>query len=206
VRPVERSSAGSGRVLPGIAAVVFLFAACATERAFVWVGDVPATPGQAEEVIQARDTINVTVRDQPAMSSGDVVVHDDGAYLQPLLGNIQAAGKTVTQLRTELQAAMKSMIVNPVVTVSLVKVGPIRVKVVGEVKTPGAYELSRDRGVAAALAAAGWVTDFAARDRVFVVRARESGPRIRFRLAELTTPEPRSAQFQLRDEDVVIVE
>jgi polysaccharide export outer membrane protein len=81
------------------------------------------------------------------------------------------------------------------------------VNVVGEVKTPGVYELARDRTVMAALAAAGWLTDFASKDRIFVIRTGgEQEQRIRFRARELTAPDPHSSTFRLRDGDVVVVE
>jgi polysaccharide export outer membrane protein len=96
-------------------------------------------------------------------------------------------------------------VVAPVVSVWISKTTSIRVSVVGEVKTPGTYELTRDRGLLPALALAGWLTEFAHSDRVFVVRVR-TNERIRFRVQDITTAEPHAAQFQLADGDVVVVE
>jgi protein involved in polysaccharide export with SLBB domain len=86
------------------------------------------------------------------------------------------------------------------------KPAPVRVNVVGEVKTPGVYELGRDRSLLAALAAAGWVTDFASHDRIFVAKREAPLPRVRFRVRELTSPGPSVAAFRLSDGDVVSVE
>ena len=90
-------------------------------------------------------------------------------------------------------------------TVAISRLAPIKVNVVGEVKTPAAYELTRDRTVAAALAAAGWLTEYADRERIFVVR-HEGDMRIRFRAAEITSPDPAVARFRLSDGDVVVAE
>jgi polysaccharide biosynthesis/export protein len=95
--------------------------------------------------------------------------------------------------------------VRPIVSVSISHVAPIRVNVIGEVKTPATYELVRDRSVTAALAAAGWLTEFADRDRIFVVR-REGSLRVRFRAQEITTSNPAVSRFRLSDGDVVVVE
>jgi polysaccharide biosynthesis/export protein len=86
-------------------------------------------------------------------------------------------------------------------------VASIRVNVVGEVKTPGAYELMRGRGLIPALAAAGWLTEFADRDKIFVIRS-EAGvsQRVRFRARELTAAEPHATGFRLKDGDVVVVD
>jgi polysaccharide biosynthesis/export protein len=201
-------------VRPGFFALLALLAltvtitmgACATERPFVWVQDLPpANSGEAKAVIQARDTIVVHVRDQPTMT-GEFVVRDDGGYLQPMLGNVNVDRRTPADVGAELQGRLESLIVKPQVTVSIARAAPVRVNVVGEVKTPGVYELTRDRTVMGALAAGGWLTPFAAKDRIFVVRPGDKEVRVRFRTQELTAPEPRSPPFHLRDGDVVVVE
>ena len=178
---------------------------CATERPFVWIQDLPPVPPKGEGLIHARDTIVVAVRDQPTMSA-ELVVRDDGGVMVPTVGDVQVEGRPPGDVVTELQARLKEIIVRPVVTVSLSKVASVRVSVVGEVKSPGVYELGRDRSVAAALAAGGWLGDFAARDRIFVVRRGEGEMRVRFRAGEITSPDPRIARFRLNDGDVVAVE
>lgn len=180
-------------------------AGCAGERPYVWFRDLPqaAAVAGAAEVIHPRDLIVVHVRDQPTMT-GEFVVREDGGYLQPVLGNVIVAERTPAQVAAELTQRLATIIVHPQVTVSIARSASARVNVVGEVRTPGAYELTRDRTVAAALATAGWLTDFASSDRIFVVRNGE--PRVRFRARDLTTPESNSARFRLRDGDVVVVE
>jgi polysaccharide export outer membrane protein len=185
--------------------------ACA-ERPFVWVTDLPVA-AEERAVVGPRDSILVVVKNQAPLS-GEFVVRDDGTYLQPTLGNVMVAGRDPVAIASDLQARLAGIVTSPEVTVSIVKAAPVRVNVVGEVKAPGAYELVRDRRVVSALAVAGWLTDFARRDRVFVVRpnAQATGQvaradeRIRFRAAELTAAEPHAARFQLRDGDIVVVE
>ena len=193
-------------IATGLLGMTAALASCATERPFVWIQDLPAAAaGEADGTVRPRDSIAVVVMDQATMS-GEFVVHDDGSYLQPTLGNVMVQGKTPAEISADLQARLKDMIVNPRVAVSISKVAPIRVNVVGEVKTPGSYELNRDRTLAGALAAAGWVTDFASKDRVYVARNGQNERRVRFALRELTSPESPSARFRLRDGDVVVVE
>lgn len=200
------------RLIVGFLGLVGLFASasvsgCATTNngPFVWAQDLPPTAVEGPGTIHPRDTLSVVVLDQPSMS-GDFVVHDDGTYMQPTLGNLMVQGKTAAQVTSELMARFKDMVVNPRVNVSIVHVATIRVSVVGEVRTPGSYELNRDRSVAGALAAAGWLTDFASKDRIFVVRQGANQPRVRFPLRDVTAPETRAGQFQLHDGDVVVVE
>ena len=205
----HRAFGFGARAPSGINALIlmsaFVVAGCATERPFIWVQDLPSPTGENSAVIHPRDTIVVHVRDQPAMT-GEFIVRDDGGYLQPMLGNVNVDRRAPAEVAVELQTRLGTLIVKPEVTVSIARGAPVRVNVVGEVKTPGVYELTRDRTVTGALAAAGWLTDFAAKDHIFVVRSGDNQLRIRFRSAELTAPEPHSVGFHLRDGDVVVVE
>ncbi|HEX3698263.1 MAG TPA: polysaccharide biosynthesis/export family protein [Polyangia bacterium] len=183
----------------------FIFvASCAAEKPFVWAANLPAVASSGEGIIHPRDVIVISVLNQTALS-GEFVVRDDGGILLPTVGGVEVAGRSPQQVTEELRARLATLVVRPVVAVSLARIGPIRVNVVGEVKSPATYELTRDRSVAAALAAAGWLTEFANRDRIFVVRS-EGGLPVRFRAAEITAPTPVVSRFRLRDGDVVVVE
>ena len=205
---MKRASAASTVALHRVLVTALLVTglACAAERPYVWVQDLPPLPPAGPSgLIHPRDTIAVLVRDQPAMS-GEFVIREDGGYIQPTLGNVAVADRPPGAVALEIQSRLENMIVRPQVSVSIVKTASVRVSVVGEVKTPGTYELTRDKTVMASLAAAGWLTDFASKDRIFVVRSTDKGMRVRFRAQALTAPEPASAQFQMRDGDVVVVE
>ena len=205
MRP-SRGIAGIARVV--LTAALTLAAAapgCVTEHAFRWAEDLPVAASDGA-IIEPRDTILVSVRNQPALS-GDFVVGDRGEYSQPTLGAVSVGGKTTGTVVAELQNSLTGVLVKPEVTVSIVKIAAVRVNVVGEVKTPGSYELTRSRGVMSALATAGWLTEFANRDRIFVIRTEGAAlQRIRFRAADLTAAEPHSIGFRLQDGDVVVVE
>lgn len=180
--------------------------ACATQRPFVWVADVRSDEGSSAGAgLMPRDVIAVEVRDQPTMS-GEFPVRDDGHFLLPMLGSVRVEGLNADQVASLLVTRLTTLLVNPKITVSIVRKAPIKVSVVGEVRAPGSFELTRDRGVLATLAVAGWVTEFAGADRIFVVRMKPAEQRIRFRLKDLTAPERSSAQFRLQDGDVITVE
>jgi polysaccharide biosynthesis/export protein len=179
-------------------------AGCATERPFVWIDGLPAASFKAEGLIAPRDTIGVSVRDQPALS-GDFIVRDDGGVHLPTVGEVAVGGRTPLDVMSDLQVRFKAVLVNPDVIISIAHVAPIKVSVLGEVKTPAAYELTRDRSVAAALAAAGWLTEFANRDRIFVI-LRDGNVRIRFKADQVMAPSAAVARFRLSDGDVVVAE
>ncbi len=198
-----------GRI--GLAAVFSLvfslgcLAGCVTEGSFVSVQDLPIV-AESQGLIGPRDVLLVSVRNQPSLS-GEFPVGDHGEYSQPTLGTIAVAGKTTEAVVADLQSRLKDLLVRPEVTVSIVKIANVRVSVVGEVKTPGSYELTRGRGMISALAAAGWLTEFANGDWIFVIRS-SGGPlqRIRFKARELIAAEPHATGFRLQDGDTVVVE
>ena len=178
--------------------------ACAHQEGFTWVTDLPLDTATTEPVVRPRDTLLVEVERQPALS-GEFVVRDDGHYSQPMVGSINVAGQTARQVASVVTVALKEVVVTPVVRVWITKTPPVRISVVGEVKTPGPQELTRDRTVLAALAQAGWLTEFAHKDLVFVVRS-GSSERVRFRVPDITRAEAHAARFRLGDGDVVVVE
>jgi polysaccharide export outer membrane protein len=191
--------------VPGMLVLVAAsFLGCAHEEHFTWSSDTPLAEATAEPVVKPRDTLLVEVERQPTLS-GEFVVREDGHYAQPMVGSIRVAGRTAHFIADTIAAALKDLVVTPAVKVWIIKTPPIRVSVVGEVKTPGPFEMTRDRSLLAALAQAGWLTEFAHTDRVFVVRA-GSSERVRFRVRDITTAEVHAARFQLADADVVVVE
>jgi len=132
-------------------------AGCASEQPYIWGTQAPAVAAasgnvDARGLVQPRDTLLIYVKSQPAFS-GEFPVREDGALLVPGLGDVPAAGLSTEQIRATLLERFKDVLVSPQVSVALMKAAPVRVNVVGEVKTPGIYELGRDRSLLTALAA-----------------------------------------------------
>ena len=138
--------------------------------------------------------------------SGRMRVRSDGRISLPFVNDVDAAGKTPITLTADIESGLKGVIVNPKVTVSVEESSPLSISVLGEVSKPGLQPLQYDAGVADALAAAGGLTPFADKDRIFVVRTRPEPVRIHFTYDALTRAIGRAASFRLKAGDVVIVE
>jgi len=181
-------------------------AACRTappKGPFVWVQEYQE-PVQADAgyVIAPGDLIAVRVFSQEGMS-GRARVRNDGMISLPFINEIRAADSSPLALAARVRERLKEFVVNPVVTVSLEEPRPAEVSVVGEVARPGVYKLEAHGGVLSALAAAGGLSDFADRSRIFVLRDRQ---RIRFTFQALAEAEPRALAFKLAPGDIVVVE
>lgn len=187
--------------------LALLCGGCANLGSYVWVDDLPpaSTPGEpAEYLLKTGDAVFVRIFNQDALS-GRTRIRPDGRITVPLVNDVEAAGHTTTDLAKRLTVLLKEFVNQPVVTVSLDEVGQITLSVLGEVSRPGVYPVERGQGVLRALAAAGGLTEFAHRDRIFVVR-RAKGERIRFSLDALAAPGSRAAGFRLENDDVVMVQ
>jgi polysaccharide export outer membrane protein len=123
--------------------------------------------------------------------TGARTVLPDGTIIMPMLGHIPVAGKTTSELATELTTRLRAMLVNPVVTVNLLSLRPVVVNVSGEVQRPGTIQLRGSTSgsgdgneeqtpeqrptLASALAAAGGITGNADLRQVTLRRYRPDG-------------------------------
>lgn len=193
--------------LTAVAALVLL-GACATGGGpSIPVNEYqePPVPAQPGYVIQSGDILQVRVFNQPDMSAR-VRVRDDGKISIPFLNDVTAVGLTPNALAQQLQTRLKEFINAPVVTISLEEARPFSVPVIGEVTKAGVYALPPGAGVLQALAAAGGLTQYASKDKIFVVRDTPTRARIRFEFDQLTQAEGKAATFRLRLGDTVVVE
>jgi len=136
---------------PLLAAAVAAFSViaasgCADSGPYVWVDRLSQQDTPGEATIQPRDVLLVDVRGQKEMS-GEFPVREDGQYLQPMVGNVTVAGVTPRAAAMMVSGLLKGIVVDPRVAIWISRAAPVKVNVVGEVKTPGTYELTRDRSV-----------------------------------------------------------
>ena len=195
-----------GAALSASLAVMLGSAACSSSGNFVWYTQLPPENlnSTADYVINAGDVVSIRV-----LGHDEMTVHErvrfDGRVAIPLLGEVQARGKKPGSIRAEIKARLKDFIVSPSVILSVDEVQPMTVVVLGEVTHPGAFPLPPNASLAQALAQGGGLTEFAQRDRIFVVRA--SPPeRIRFTYDAVSHNDARAAAFPLHPGDVVVVE
>ncbi len=174
-----------------------------------WVTDLPAQPAPSSEyVISPNDVLSIRVWNQDQLSTRSRV-RSDGNLSLPLLRELQVIGLTPAALSRRLEGLYREFIVKPMVTVTVEESRPLRVPVLGEVARPGVYDLESGSGVLHALAAAGGLTQYAGRDRIYVLRHAQKSPsptRTRFRYDALASGDSRSTGFRIQPGDLVIVE
>jgi polysaccharide export outer membrane protein len=193
-------------------ALTLLIVSCAHGTGpFVWVDELPATeiaPAAGEYRLSPGDLVAVQIFNHPEMS-GRTRVRDDGAVSIPLLGDVPARDRSPTELARAIETELgtKNLAVAARASIALEERAQLKTSVLGEVLHPGVYVMESNAGVAQALASAGGFTEFAHRDRIYVVR-RQSGraERIRIRYDDLSSARGQASSLQLRPGDVVVVE
>lgn len=154
----------------GIAMV--LFASCAQ------MNGSHSAPSQAQMVhaqeylIGPEDVIEVMVWKNADLSR-TTSVRPDGKISLPLVGDVQAAGLTVEQLRVSLAEKLQSYYKEPPqISVIVQQINSYAIYVLGEVRSPGKYVVKTDTTFLQAVTLAGGFTEFASKNRI-VIRRRE---------------------------------
>ncbi len=149
----------------------------------------PSPSSMDDFVLEAGVVLRVRVWPDSALG-GDFPIEDSGVVHLPILGGIEAAGRTVKALRTEIRAGYARDLQAPVVIVT----PRFRVSVLGAVRSPGTLWIDPSYGLFELIGASGGFTDRANPDGVVVWRHGESmahgsgpvpvaGPAAGFRLA-----------------------
>jgi polysaccharide biosynthesis/export protein len=124
-------------------------------------------------VIGADDSIKIDVRDANLQlvetESGILPVRPDGMITLPLLGDIQAAGFTPTQLAADITARITKYYRDPIVTVSVAKVNSKQVFLAGEVSRVGPMPITPGMTILQAIASAG-LSQYANRKHIYILR------------------------------------
>jgi polysaccharide export outer membrane protein len=155
--------------------------------------------------IGAEDVINVAVWKEPDFSS-TVPVRPDGKISIALIGDVQAAGKTPTQLADYITVLLKKYVSEPRVTVMVSTMNSRRAFLLGEVNRPGPIVMTPDMTVLQALAAAGGPTAYANSKKAYVLRT-ENGRQVKipFNYKEAIKGDSPEQNVILKPGDTIVV-
>ncbi len=183
-----------------LAAALFALCSCGTPAQ-------PPLPEQAAApphvTLQPGDSIRLNFSGAPELSQSQKI-RSDGKLSLPHVGEVQASGKSIPQLRQELIALYKSQLTNSDVVVTL-ESGIALVYIQGSVGHPGKFAFDRPTTILQALTEAGGINQFGNSRRVQVIRlinGREQTQVLNLRptfVGKTTRP------FYVRDGDVIDV-
>ncbi len=191
----------------GIASATVLVIACGGKST---IADAPmATQSDPPEYrIGPGDSLQVFVWGHPELSV-DVPVRPDGMLSTPLVENIQAAGKTPSQLARDMEVALSEYVRTPKVNVivqEFVGASSDQVRVVGQAAKPQSIPYRANMTLLDVMITVGGLAEFAAGNRAVLVR-QEGGKQTRatVRLKDLLDDGDISANMTMRPGDVLII-
>jgi len=109
----------------------------------------------AEPRLGKGDVLRISVYDEPDLSISEVPIRPDGKISFPLVGDIQADGRTVDEVNVELTERLRQYVLAPKVSIIVTAFNSLNYVINGEVVHPGVYPLVTDVTITAALAKAG---------------------------------------------------
>ena len=135
-----------------------------------------AAPGSATDAqyrLSVGDKLHILVFGQDDVS-GEFQIDGAGNITMPLLGQVHAASRTLTQLQANITTALdRDYIVNPKVSIEVLNYRPFYI--LGQVASPGSYPYVSGMDVRQAVAIAGGFTPRARTSTVTVIRQSAQG-------------------------------
>ena len=132
----------------------------------------------ADYTIGSGDVLDITTWKEADFSREELFVRIDGKVTFPLLGDIQAAGRTPQQLKVSIEKQLATYVGSPVVTVNVRVPGSQKFYVLGEVVRTGEYDLVKHLTIIQAFALAGGFTEWASKDEIILFRIEDGKEKI----------------------------
>jgi polysaccharide biosynthesis/export protein len=177
----------------------------------VWIW---AAPLPAEEIVSAPsndyiigtgDVLDISIWKDPALTRS-VLVLPDGKITFPLIGILTASGKTLPELKKEIEGKIAKYVKDPVLSVEVRQVTSMVIYVIGRVNSPGKFMLNDNVTVLQALAMAGGLNPFAKKGDIKIFR--QGGGKtgiLPFDYDEVVAGGRLQDNFRLERGDVVVV-
>ena len=155
------------------------------------------------------DEVEISVWNEEDLQK-TISVLPDGMISFPLVGHLQAAGKSAAEIETVIAAKLDAYIADPEVNVTVTSTRGNVVFVVGKVLKPGPIVMIQSTTVMQALAMAGGLNEFASANSIKIIRrsgleegAQETLHKIRY--SDLEKGNDLSSNHILKYGDVIVV-
>lgn len=148
-----------------------------------------------KHVLRAGDELEFHITSLPEAPK-QYQIRVDGIFFHPLVGEVQAAGRTLDDLREELKKKLAKELKNPSFRLGLRQVARHQVAVLGEAKQQGTFEVGLGSTVLDVIAQAGGLTEKADKETATLLRGQE-------RITVSLKPEAGGGLTEVRTGDVL---
>lgn len=115
------------------------------------------------------DILDISVWKDETLTKS-VVVLPDSRISFPLIGEVMAGGKTIAQLKKEIEGKLAPYVPDITLSLEVRQVNSMLIYVIGRVNNPGRFVLNINVNILQALSIAGGLTPFAKRDKIKIFR------------------------------------
>ena len=163
-------------------------------------------PDNASFVIGNDDVLAINVWKETDLSRS-IQVRSDGKISLPLVGEVQATGRTPLQLEQDIATKLQNYIAKPEVTVMVEQINSKKYNILGQVAKPGSYSLALAPTVMDAIATAGGLRDFAKQKSIYILRQKAGGSesRIAFNYKDFIKGKNLNQNVKLEPHDTIVV-
>lgn len=151
--------------------------------------------------IGAADVLNIHIWNEQEFS-GPAMVHEDGMFTLPLVGDLKAGGMTPVEVEQEVTKALGKYVRQPLVTVTVQQVGSKQYYMDGMINRSGEYPLVVPTTILEAVSKAGGIQAFANGKKIYVLRGSK---RIPFNYKDVLRGRHMEENIQLQPGDHVVV-
>ncbi|MEO8464121.1 MAG: polysaccharide biosynthesis/export family protein [Gammaproteobacteria bacterium] len=173
----------------------------------LWLLASAATHAQTapDYKLQAGDQLEVSVWGEEDLKR-TVILRPDGKFSFPLAGEVIGAGRSATDVQTEMTRKLVPYIPEAVVTVTVTAIDGNRIYVIGQVNKPGAYTMNPQLSVLQALSLAAGTTPFAKLNDIIVIRGKGTEQKVlRISYGDISQGKNLNQNIPLDSGDVVLV-
>lgn len=157
-----------------------LVGGCSTSSASRWnlpsgagaYATIPSAPvgDRPEYRLNPQDKLTIAVFREPDLSVTEAPIEISGGMVLPLIGHVQAAGKTSSELASEIESRLSNYLVRPRVSVIVATSESLNVTVDGAVQEAGVYRMKGQTTLLQSIAMAKGASRTADLERVAVFR------------------------------------
>ena len=171
----------------------------------LFVSPAMAQSGSSPYLIGPEDILNIYIWKEPDLTQ-EVTVMPDGKISFPLVGEIQAEGRTVMELKQAITEKLQDYVTAPEVAVVVRELRSQRIYTMGKLNSPGPYSLAPGMTVVQALSTAGGFAEWADEKNILVIR-REGGKEVqhRFNYKQYISGENLKQNIFLKPNDTIVV-
>ena len=185
-----------------------IFQAVAASIVLSALGAVSFAQGapDAGYTVKPGDVLEISVWKEPELQ-GPVLVRPDGAFSFPLVGEVDARNRSVSQIQKTVVERLGRYISDPVVSVTVKEIKGNKVYVIGQVNKPGEFIVNPRVDVMQALSMAGGATAFAALGDIIILRRAPGGVQssLRFDYNSVVKGRALEQNIELTAGDTVVV-